>query len=528
MIKFDETRTQHLISALIDDNISSEEMNELNELLKDSPEALNMYLSMTKIDMEMHQDESLLSHCSDFKPLLKEDLPETVHRLTKSLRLFQLVAAFLVAFIAISHLGLRDQQMEQDVNVSSSVVLAHILKVSEDIIWNKPKSKVGDPIAKEVLLIQKGSINLKYENGAEIKLVGPAEYKLHDQDSATLSYGQLAARIPEAAQGFAIDAPKALITDLGTEFALNVNKQGESKIFVYEGEVVGALLGPDGNTLKHSNLYAEDAVSIDSKSGTLKTLKDTKNFIRMAESPEASLLINQAYVNAVHNSDPVAYWRFNTEDKDLILNEMSTSYSGTLTGNAKIENGSLVFDKGTKGAFVVDEPIQNINSQGHSIEMWVKPLERSKRMMALASLVAVGKPENNATVKHLAYFGLTPQKSFNRHSPFNFWFASRFPARSGNYGVNCYANQDYEGQQWYHLVGIKNTNSLDIYVNGQLANSVKHDLGSGDKAYQFFVGQMDFYKKVWQLHGSIDEIALYDRPLSPQEIENHYQSNLEK
>ena len=68
----------------------------------------------------------------------------------------------------------------------------------------------------------------------------------------------------------------------------------------------------------------------------------------------------------------------------------------------------------------------------------------------------------------------------------------------------------------------KNTNSLDIYVNGQLANSVKHDLGSGDKAYQLFVGQMDFYKEVWQLHGSIDEIALYDRPLSPQEIKNHY------
>ena len=528
MKNFDETRTQHLISALIDENITSEEMNELNELLKDSPEALEMYLSMTKIDMEMHQDSSLLSHYSDIKPQVKEELPETLDRLKKSLRLFQLVAAFLIAFIAINQLAFRDQPIKQVVNVDSALVLAHVLKVSEDLEWSKAETKVGDPIAKEVLVIQKGSINLKYENGAEIKLVGPAEYKLHDQDSATLSYGQLAARIPEAAQGFTIDAPKALITDLGTEFALNVNKQGESKIFVYEGEVVGALLGPDGNTLKHSNLYAKDAVSIDARSGTLKTLKDTKNFIRMAESPEASLDINQAYVDAVHNSDPIAYWRFNSEDNGLIPNEMSTSYSGTLMGKAKIEKGSLVFDKGTKGSFVVDEAIQNINSQGHSIEMWVKPLERSKGMMALASLVDLGKPKNNESVKHLAYFGLTPQKSFNRHSPFNFWFASRFPARSGNYGVNCYANQDYKGQHWYHLVCIKNKNSLDIYVNGQLANSVQHDLGSGDKAYQFFVGQMDYHKQPWQLHGSVDEIALYDRPLSAQEIENHYQSLLKK
>ena len=110
-------------------------------------------------------------------------------------------------------------------------------KISEDIKWSKLEAKVGDPIGQRSLKIQKGSISLKYENGAEIKLVGPAEYKLNDQDSATLNYGQLAARIPEAAQGFTIDAPKALITDLGTEFALNVNKQGESKILFTKGKL---------------------------------------------------------------------------------------------------------------------------------------------------------------------------------------------------------------------------------------------------------------------------------------------------
>ena len=57
----------------------------------------------------------------------------------------------------------------------------------------------------------------------------------------------------------------------------------------------------------------------------------------MAESPVASLTINQAYVDAVHNSDPVAYWRFNAEDKGLIPNEMSTSYSGALREKQKLK-----------------------------------------------------------------------------------------------------------------------------------------------------------------------------------------------
>ena len=65
-----------------------------------------MYLSMTKIDMEMHHEEHLLSKFSDFTLKVKEDLPETVNRLKKNLRIFQFVAAFLVAFIVISHFGL--------------------------------------------------------------------------------------------------------------------------------------------------------------------------------------------------------------------------------------------------------------------------------------------------------------------------------------------------------------------------------------------------------------------------------------
>ena len=137
--KFDETRTQHLISSLIDENISDEEMKELDELLKDSPEALNMYLSLTKIDMELHQDERLLSQFSYEELNLNDDLPETVNRLRKSLRLFQLVAAFLVAFIGINYLVPRGQKLKQEVNVSSSLVLAHISKISEDIKWSKSK-----------------------------------------------------------------------------------------------------------------------------------------------------------------------------------------------------------------------------------------------------------------------------------------------------------------------------------------------------------------------------------------------------
>ena len=524
MHNFDKTRAQHLISALLDQSISESELKELDTLLQESVQARDMYRSYTEIHNSLYEQESAsVIHAFDESLPPPEQFPEAFHKLQNRLRFFQLAAACLAIFIGLSYLVPNETTKAPPLQ-ATKLKLATVIAFSPDLACNKQTLKEGSEISSETLSIQKGSLTLKYENGAEIKIAGPAEYTLHDHDYATLNYGQLAAQVPEAAQGFTIDAPKAVITDLGTEFALNVTKAGKSDIFVYEGEVVGSLLGSDGNTLKHSNLYADDAVTIDSKAGTLRPLKETNNFIRIDQKDEASLPINQAYVAAVHKSKPVAYWRFSSDNTKLIPNEMNSSYEGTLMGQAKVEKNTLVFDKETKGSFVIEQAIQNINVQGHSIEMWVKPLERRKHMMALASIVALGKPQNNKTVKHLAYFGLTPKKTFHRHDPYNFWFASRFPARSGNYGINCYANQAYKGNQWYHLVCIKNQHSLDIYVNGLLANSVKHELGSGSEAYQFFVGQMDYHKKSWQFRGSIDEVALYDRPLSAEEIRNHYQS----
>ena len=525
MSDYNETRVQSLVSGLLDESLNEAETKELDDILQSSSEARKLYHSYMELHFSLGEQSSS-PEIIEFDQGLPspEEFPKAYNSLKKKLQIFQALAA---VFLIVSIIGytLNDPEIITVEAKAAPIQLATIQSASNNVKWNHDSRKQGDIIFNETLNIKQGHLVLKYENGAEIQIEGPAEFILHGTDSATLNYGNLAAHIPEAAQGFTIDAPKALITDLGTEFALKVSKEGQSEILVYEGEVVSSLLGNDGNTLKHVNLYANESIKIDAALGSLKTLPSPQGFIRINKKQVLGSPVNQNYVNAVIQSKPRAFWRFENSLDGIIPNEINASFPGHLTGSAQILDQALTFEKNTKGAFVIDEPISGINKTGHSIEMWVKPLERSKHNMALASLVSMDPLEKGQTVKHLAYFGLTPQKSGQRHEPFDFWFASRFPARSGNYGVNCYANQAFKDNQWYHLVCIKNTNTLEIYVDGQLANSVRHELGNGSKAYQFFVGQMDYHKNAWQFHGQIDEVALYDRALTQKEIFGHYNSS---
>jgi Concanavalin A-like lectin/glucanases superfamily/PA14 domain/Glycosyl hydrolases family 2, sugar binding domain/Glycosyl hydrolases family 2/Glycosyl hydrolases family 2, TIM barrel domain len=80
---------------------------------------------------------------------------------------------------------------------------------------------------------------------------------------------------------------------------------------------------------------------------------------------------------------------------------------------------------------------------------------------------------------------------------------------------------------WYHLVGVRDVqhNQLRLYVNGQLAGSVPYCPGNSAPGHtvigraQYNNGLVDFW------NGAIDQVHVYDRALSADEIATLYASN---
>ena len=83
-----------------------------------------------------------------------------------------------------------------------------------------------------------GIAEIKFANGTEVTLAGPAEFEVQAGKQIWLSNGQLVAIAElERSKGFVVETPTARIADLGTEFAVTVAADGKTLVHVLTGEV---------------------------------------------------------------------------------------------------------------------------------------------------------------------------------------------------------------------------------------------------------------------------------------------------
>jgi hypothetical protein len=126
-----------------------------------------------------------------------------------------------------------------------------------------PKSEIRNvnlPVALgDRFALLSGLLELTYDNGAKVILQGPATYTVESPTGGFLSLGKLTARLEKAEAGsnrkseiplppspFVVRTPTATVTDLGTEFGVEVDKRGITTSHVFRGVVEVRLATDDG------------------------------------------------------------------------------------------------------------------------------------------------------------------------------------------------------------------------------------------------------------------------------------------
>ena len=521
----EDNRLKSLISAMLDESITEEESQELDQALQSSAEAREVYRRY--IDMhfslnEIAEDKEALKFTEQLpKP---EEMPEKFSAMRHKLLFFQILAACLAVAGCLAFLNTKEVIKEVEVvkTVREQIPLALVSKISEDIKWSSSSKKVGQVLVEEEIILERGQLTITYNHGTEVKIEGPAHYSLKSLELAEMKYGQLAAKVPEAAQGFTIEAPKAAIVDLGTEFALNVSKEGKSQVYVYEGEVVSSLLGESGTTLLNANLYDKEGIQIDSNSETLSELSGNEDFIRVENKSDSDLIISTKYIETVKKHSPLAYWRFEKSESGIVKNEMSNDYHGKLTKQARTSNNKFYVEKGHIGGFLVEQPVYGINQKNYTIELWLNAKEHASDM-SLVSLMNPKPLNKKDGYLHLVYTQLMSNNKRLRCMPFDFRYSHRYPA-TRNVGKNAFAGESYTPGKWYHMVCVRNDSSFSLYLNGELKQTIHENLNSDDLPYTFFMGKIDPLRTMRQFIGQIDEVALYKRALSQDEIIEHFKA----
>ena len=135
-----------------------------------------------------------------------------------------------------------------------------------DCKWSKggrePSGFDSVPIGRQFML-DSGLLEITYNAGAKVILQGPVTYEVESRAGGFLALGKLTARLegvkPQAVNSksslstihhplFTIKTPTATVTDLGTEFGVEVSKEGRTTSHVFHGSVQVQAISSSGKS----------------------------------------------------------------------------------------------------------------------------------------------------------------------------------------------------------------------------------------------------------------------------------------
>ena len=259
---------KELLQKLSDGTMTADDAKRLNDLLRGNPEACEVYLNHITLEAQL-QREVASAKWSAQSPVRNEGQESTLftdarrsplevvgnsgsgkHTLTAQRIRFAAsqvrttlaaVAAIALAFIAwLSFMP------------ATAVPLVATVLLAEDCVWKQPQQvNEGAKLAVGALRLESGLAIVRFDGGAEVVLRGETELELQSAAQARLLRGVVVERAANEAAGFKLLTPTSELTDLGTEFAVKVERDGATELHVLEGEVAyGSAVANAGDAFR--------------------------------------------------------------------------------------------------------------------------------------------------------------------------------------------------------------------------------------------------------------------------------------
>jgi hypothetical protein len=250
--------------------------------------------------------------------------------------------------------------------------------------------------------------------------------------------------------------------------------------------------------------------------------------------PDLSLPVAAGYPALVRAAGPWGYWRFEVTDGGRIPNEIPGRPALKVNGPIDVAGGRAGFRLSTGDQVLISEGTWSPpRDPGFAIEFWV--LSNEVNNEAMASLIP-DTPPGKVVLHHALVELRRPQSLWRDHTDVGpEWVAPagtlRFVYRDPPLDkgpASLLTDRVCVPYRWHHVVAQKTGDRLEVYLDGRLAASGEPPVPPAGPPpdCRLVLGQLKTVsQKEWhqtrKFVGLMDEVAVYERPLSRDEIRTH-------
>jgi hypothetical protein len=211
----------------------------------------------------------------------------------------------------------------------------------------------------------------------------------------------------------------------------------------------------------------------------------------------ALILVGAAEAFDLNDPDIVAYWPFDEGSGTIATDQSQNSHDGTLNGGVTWVDGvygkALQFN-GSDAYVATGQSFLN-NLDGFTLAGWV-------------SASNIGSYTGLFGQNDLIEFGFTTENG-----------GQLGVHMSGNGWQYFGANYAFPYPSWHHLALAGDASRVVIYIDGQEAASDEGGMVSGSSGFTFNIGAYVFGESAQPLLGEIDDVSVFSRALTQEEIQ---------
>jgi hypothetical protein len=454
--------------------------------------------------------------------------------------LFAVAASLLV--MAFLYLVFRPYQLldPRPDAPSAGVEIATVIHL-DGVQWEAGSEPLreGGVVGSGRLRFRQGRLTLVFFSGVSLTVEGPADLELLAAGRVACHRGRLRARVPRGAEGFTVLAPGMEVLDLGTEFALNLGEDGKSRVMVFQGEAAVSVLGKDGRSVRGELLERRRSIEVDPDAGRIHDVPaEPDAFIRLAEFVPPPLELPPGYAAEILAARPWGYWRFDALADGKVANRITGRPALRALGGVAVEkspNGNCwarFRPRDLDQGFLMEGEWSPPRAEGYALEMWVQADLPSPNAFGQTALVGLIDRNDVQAENHLAYLELTARGRRSPHEPCAVRFLDRWPASMSG-GADVFSRRTIVPSLWHHVVGQKSGNTLELYVDGERVGTTpaKAEADAAPDVVtvpcRLLVGRLKrksrlpWTNEIRVFEGRLAELAVYDRPLTLEEIRRH-------